>query len=195
MRLLARTRLLDQVARADSKLIWEKQFTPGNGFCPAFLLESASSSNVPRQRNEVRRSLAPFVLRVGALDSSAWIFPDWRQIVFMKTPLFCALAAVAFATGCGDKNSGTTQSASTNSTDSSVDYLGGLARSKQSADKTIETASINQAIQMFQVDKGRLPKDLDELVKEKYLPQLPKPPHGMKFDYDAITGVVKVVPE
>jgi hypothetical protein len=118
----------------------------------------------------------------------------------MKMPLVLALAAAAFVAGCSDNSSKSSQSASTNATESSVvsapaEYLGGLARSKQTADKTIETTSINQAIQLFQVDKGRLPKDLDELVKEKFLPQLPKPPYGMKFAYDANTGVCKVVPQ
>lgn len=118
----------------------------------------------------------------------------------MKTRFFLALAAAAFTAGCGDNSSNSTQSAATNSVDTSAasapaEYLGALARSKQTADKTIETTSINKAIELFQVDKGRLPKDLDELVKEKYLPQLPKPPVGMKFNYDPNTGVVKVVPQ
>ena len=37
------------------------------------------------------------------------------------------------------------------------------------------------------------PKDLNELVTEKYLPRLPEPPYGMKFVYDANTGQAKVV--
>jgi ABC-type Fe3+-hydroxamate transport system substrate-binding protein len=117
----------------------------------------------------------------------------------MKTIILLALAA-AFATGCGDNSSKTSQTAATNAPDSSAasgpaDYLGALARSKQTADKTIDTASIDKAIQLFQVDKGRLPKDLNELVTEKFMPQIPKPPVGMKFSYDATTGVVKVVPQ
>lgn len=118
----------------------------------------------------------------------------------MKTPLVFALAAAAFAAGCGDNSSKPSQTAATNSTDSGVmsapaDYLGGLAKSKQKAEKTADTASLNQAVQMFQVEKGRLPKNLDELVEEKVIGQLPKPPYGMKFDYNAATGEVKVVPQ
>ncbi len=49
-------------------------------------------------------------------------------------------------------------------------------------------ASLNQAIQMFQVDKGRFPKDLNELVSEKLINSVPDAPYGMKLDYDATTG-------
>jgi hypothetical protein len=46
---------------------------------------------------------------------------------------------------------------------------------------------------LFQVDKGRFPKDLDELVQEKYLTKVPDAPYGMKIDYDPATGTAKVV--
>ena len=74
-----------------------------------------------------------------------------------------------------------------------VDYLAAAAKAQQSAVKTVDVASINQAIQMFNVDKGRNPKDLNELVTEKYMPKLPTPPYGTKLEYDANTGKVTVV--
>ncbi len=116
----------------------------------------------------------------------------------MKASPALALVALIFAAGCGDKSDKTTSSANTNSASSSpltapVDYLGALGKAKQTAGKTADTASINQAIQMFQVDKGRYPKDLNELVQEKYMPRLPQPPYGMKFLYDSNVGQVKVV--
>ena len=76
-----------------------------------------------------------------------------------------------------------------------VDYLGGVAKAKKSADATLETASITKAVQLFYVQEGRYPKDLNELVRPEYLPRMPAPPPGMKFDYDAKTGTVKVVPQ
>jgi len=36
---------------------------------------------------------------------------------------------------------------------------------------------------------------LNELVSPNYLPRLPSPPPGMKFDYNPATGQVKVVPQ
>jgi hypothetical protein len=38
-----------------------------------------------------------------------------------------------------------------------------------------------------------LPKDLNELVTEKYMPKLPDAPAGSKIEYDAKTGTVKIV--
>ena len=122
----------------------------------------------------------------------------------MKTPLFLSLTALALAAGCGD-NSGSTATPATNSASASsssggggvltapVDYLAAAGRAQQQAVKTVDTASINQAIQLFQVDHGRNPTDLNELVKDKYLPYIPQTPYGTKLEYDANSGQVKVV--
>ena len=74
-----------------------------------------------------------------------------------------------------------------------VDYLNAMGKAQQSAVKTVDTTSLDQAIQLFNVDQGRNPKDLNELVEKKYMPQLPTPPYGTKLDYDANAGTVKVV--
>jgi competence protein ComGC len=77
-----------------------------------------------------------------------------------------------------------------------VDYAKGLAKAKQSAANAADASSLNQvsqAISMFQMDKGRFPKTLDELVQEKYLPKIPDAPAGMKIDYDATTGKAALV--
>ncbi len=121
----------------------------------------------------------------------------------MKTTHYLALALgaalVCFASGCGDKSTPKSPAATNSSTSSPltapVDYLGAVAKAQQTAGKVVDTASINQAIQMFRVDKDRYPKDLDELVQEKFLPALPTPPYGTKLSYDAKTGQVKVVKE
>jgi hypothetical protein len=116
----------------------------------------------------------------------------------MKSIAFLFVAALILATGC--KPSDKSQTASSTGTNSSggvlqapADYVGALGRAKQNAGKTVDVASLNQEIGLFQVDKGRFPKDLDELVQEKYLKKLPDVPYGMKFDYDPATGQVKVV--
>lgn len=119
-----------------------------------------------------------------------------KRILFLLVPAALALA------GCGKKEEGKagTSTSATNENYSSgnpvtapVDYLGAIAKAKKSADKTIETVSLNQAVQQFSVAEGRYPKDLNELVTEKYLPRLPDPPYGMKFVYDAKSGQVSVV--
>jgi len=105
--------------------------------------------------------------------------------------------------GCGKNNSsshpqGTNTSQTTNKTESanpapsSVDYLGTLMRADQNAVKTIDVSYLNQAVQLFNTQEGRLPKNLDELVPN-YVGKLPATPYGTKLDYDASSGTVKVV--
>jgi hypothetical protein len=74
-------------------------------------------------------------------------------------------------------------------------YMGTLARGQQTAVKTIDVTSLNEEIRLFNVQEGRNPKDLDELVTMKYLPLVPHPPAGMKLVYDAGEGKVSVAPE
>src|SRR5436190_22703166 len=113
----------------------------------------------------------------------------------MKATLLLALALCALVMGCGDSSS--TSSSQTNSSSSPltapVDYLGAVGKAQQLAVKTIDTTSINQAIQLFQTEHGRYPQDLNELVKEKFLAKIPAAPYGTKIVYDAATGQVKVV--
>lgn len=105
------------------------------------------------------------------------------------------LVSLAWA-GCG--KGGDTASKSTNAVGSNpltapTDYLGAAAKAKQSSEKTIDTISINQAIGLFHASEGRFPKDLNELVAEKYLPKLPEAPYGTKIVYDADRGQVQIV--
>ena len=116
----------------------------------------------------------------------------------MKTTLCVSIAAGLLLAGCGsgsDKSSTATNTTSTGSTPftAPADYVGALGKAKQAAEKTSDVVTLNEAIQMFNVEKGRYPKDLNELVTEKYVPRLPAAPYGMKLDYDAATGKVKVV--
>jgi hypothetical protein len=109
--------------------------------------------------------------------------------------ILCIAAGLVFV-GCGEKadkpaSSGNTTS-SGNPLTAPVDYLDAAAKAKQSAVKTIDTTSLDKAIQMFNVDQGHNPKDLNELVEKKYIPQIPTPPFGTKLVYNADAGTVKV---
>lgn len=112
----------------------------------------------------------------------------------MKIPLLLAAAiAVASCSQKSDTTAGSTNTASSgNPMNAPADYLGALAKGQQQAVKTVDTASIDRAIQMFNVEKGRNPKDLDELVQEKYMPKIPAAPNGMKLVYDPNAGTVRV---
>ena len=75
-----------------------------------------------------------------------------------------------------------------------VDYLAVQAKAKKMADTKLSSAGIGQAIGMFQAEKGRAPKNLNELVPD-YLPSVPPAPAGMKYDYNSSSGALKVVPQ
>jgi len=110
--------------------------------------------------------------------------------------LGCSVAALL--TGCGDKAKQPAESTNAPAGAGSVvtapvDYLGAMGKAEQSAVKTVDTASLKSAVQMFEADQGRLPKDLNELVEKRFLPKIPATPFGTRLDYDPKTGEVKVV--
>lgn len=118
----------------------------------------------------------------------------------MKTMLLTALLLATLPVACSKKeepagNQKTNTTASGNPITAPVDYLGAVAKAQKTSVKVVDTVSLNQAVQVFNAQEERWPKDLNELVTMKYLPSLPAPPHGMKFDYDARAGTVRVVKE
>ena len=117
----------------------------------------------------------------------------------MKIYYFSFLSVVLLL-GCDQKSQssggGTTNTSSSGSVlTAPVDYLRAAGKAQQSAVKTVDTATLNQAIQLFSVEKGRNPRDLNELVQEKFIPQIPATPSGTKLVYDAVAGKVSVVKE
>jgi len=115
----------------------------------------------------------------------------------MKKLFLLSLVLGAILVGCGDSSnkstSGTNTATGGNLVTAPVDYLDAAAKAKQKAVKTIDTTSLDKAIQLFNVEKGRNPKDLNELVSEKYIREIPAPPYGSRIDYDANSGTVSVV--
>ncbi|MGA3145358.1 MAG: hypothetical protein ABSF10_20345 [Verrucomicrobiota bacterium] len=121
----------------------------------------------------------------------------------MNASFLISVAVGLLLAGCGKNNSsphpqGTNTSQTTNTTERanpapySADYLGTLMRADQHAVKTIDVSYLNEKIQLFNAQEGRLPKDLNELVPN-YVGKLPATPYGTKLDYDPNTGQVKVV--
>ncbi|MDB6021303.1 MAG: hypothetical protein JWQ04_1160 [Pedosphaera sp.] len=115
----------------------------------------------------------------------------------MKAPVHVSLLAVSLLLGCGDKNAGNTASApnapGSSPMNAPADYVGALGNGQNRAIKAVDIASLNQAIQIFNVNEGRFPKDLNELVDAKLINRIPDAPRGMKLFYDAGSGTVKVV--
>lgn len=118
----------------------------------------------------------------------------------MKTSLLLTAVLGVCLAGCGSKSDSPTvttnaPTTSGNPLDAPGEYLGAVVKGHQKAVKTVDVASLNQAIQLFQVQEGRYPRSLDELVAEKYIAKIPPAPVGMKIVYDAQAGSVKVVKE
>jgi hypothetical protein len=117
----------------------------------------------------------------------------------MKTAFYLSITTSLLLVGCGESDKTSTATATNTASSSTTplsapaDYVGALGKAKQTAEKTADLATVNQAIQMFNVEKGRNPKDLNELVAEKYLPSVPPAPYGMKLVYDPESGKVSAV--
>ncbi len=117
----------------------------------------------------------------------------------MKTFLLLLGLTAGLLAGCGGKPAqpapvATTNAPSGNPLTAPADYVGAIGRARKQAAKVVELVQVQQAIRQFQAAEDRYPKTLDELVKEGYLPALPRLPAGMKFDYNPATGQVRAVP-
>lgn len=115
----------------------------------------------------------------------------------MKMTLFVLLAA-ALASGCGGKpkepTPSVTNTAGGNPITAPVDYVGAVGQAQKQAAKVVDLVQVQQAIRQFHAAEDRYPKTLDELVREGYLPALPRLPAGLKFEYNPATGQVRAVP-
>jgi len=107
---------------------------------------------------------------------------------------FICVAALGLLAGCGNKSNSSAQGTNTVNvaTNGFGGYVKSLGEAQKTADKTIDVTSLNQAIQLFNVQEGRYPKDLQELVPT-YIAKIPDAPYGSKIVYDATTATVKVV--
>jgi stage V sporulation protein SpoVS len=106
------------------------------------------------------------------------------------------LVAGLVVTGCGKHDDSSTTSTTVTSVNNSqpppaaTGYAGTLVNAQQAAVKTVDLVSLNQAVQLFNVQEGRFPTDLNELVSKQYIGKLPAAPNGMKLVYDSTQGKV-----
>jgi hypothetical protein len=101
-------------------------------------------------------------------------------------------------TACGKKEEAREQNLLTNNSSGNpitapVDYLGAVNQARKGALKTIDQAALNSAIELFNAQEDRYPKDLNELAEKRYIQGVPTPPPGSRFDYNPQTGQLKVV--
>ena len=113
--------------------------------------------------------------------------------------LFIPLALAFFvAAGCAKKEEAKqknllTNNGSGNPLTAPVDYLGAVNQARKTAVKTIDRASLNNAIQQFYAIEDRYPKDLNELAQKHYIQAVPELPRGSRFVYNPANGELRVV--
>ncbi|MCS7337473.1 MAG: hypothetical protein NZ739_04445 [Verrucomicrobiae bacterium] len=110
----------------------------------------------------------------------------------MKAFLIACIAVALLAAGCGNKSAQKSQPGE-NPLTAPADYVGAVAHAKVQAEKTIDLATVNNAIRLFYTAEGRFPNNLKELVDTGYLPVVPEPPPGMRLMYDPKTGTATMV--
>lgn len=108
------------------------------------------------------------------------------------------MGMIGLFAGCAKKEEAKKQNLLTNNSSGNpltapVDYLGAVNNARKGAIKTIDQTSLTKAIELFNAQEDRYPKDLNELAQKRYIPSVPTPPPGMKFDYNPQTGAVRVV--
>src|SRR5882724_8044476 len=101
----------------------------------------------------------------------------------MKAPIYIFPLAALLLAGCGKQDSAKSAPGQ-NPLNAPADYVGALAKGKEAAIKVTDVASLHQAIEMFNVNEGRYPKDLNELLQSGLIVKIPDAPYGMKLDYD-----------
>jgi len=98
------------------------------------------------------------------------------------------LLLLGFFAGCDNR----TPPSAPNPANTPGGYLQNAVQAKSRALKTVDATSANKAIELFYVQEGHYPKDLLELVEKSYLPELPDPPAGMKWEYDTNSGIASI---
>jgi hypothetical protein len=108
--------------------------------------------------------------------------------------IFISIATAMLLAGCSGKSGSSAQGTNTvnSATNGFAGYVKSLGEAQKAASKTIDVSYLNQAIQLFNVQEGRYPKNLQELVPN-YVAKLPDAPAGSKIVYDPANGTVKVV--
>jgi hypothetical protein len=112
----------------------------------------------------------------------------------------CFILALGFLfSGCGKKQQAeppkptNAPAVGDNPLNAPAEYIGALGQAQKMAGKTIDNISVQKAIEAFFASEDRYPKDLNELVKQRYIPRLPDLPRGMVYEYNPTVGKVRVV--
>lgn len=108
------------------------------------------------------------------------------------------LLSMALLTGCGPStptsNTAATNPPASNPANAPFDYLSAQGKALRTAERTVSVAELQQAIQKFQAMEDRWPRNLNELVEQRYLNSAPTAPRGQHFLYNPTSGQIRVIP-
>jgi hypothetical protein len=107
-----------------------------------------------------------------------------RRWLKISPPIILAVVLM----GCSDQ--GEAKDKNRNIGDAYVKGTLGIAHDMQSK---VALIAIDKAIGSFKMEEGKNPASLEELRQTGFLPKIPDPPPGKKFNYDAGSGTVTVV--
>jgi len=135
---------------------------------------------LPRRRMGGARTWVGVVLLLLLLAGVAAAFTVFRGKLRLVVGRFTPGGASGKAGGSAD----------TSRTGNSAEgYLENVVRAPGRVRETTSLLGMRQAIDSFRALKGRPPRSLDELKEE--IPNLPDPPPGTEFVYDAATGRIE----
>lgn len=73
------------------------------------------------------------------------------------------------------------------------DYRKMVERVRERKENRNRMYMLQDGINRFQVELGRTPTNLYEMVRFRYIEGIPQPPKGMTYAYDADRGTVRIV--
>jgi hypothetical protein len=118
-----------------------------------------------------------------------------RYIQQVNRPCLILLSS-SLLIGCGKKEQSKnllTNNNSGNPITAPVDYLGAVSQARKTAIGRIDIASLQNAINLFNGQEDRYPRDLNELVQQRCIQAIPQLPAGSRYAYNPQTGEIRII--
>ncbi len=95
--------------------------------------------------------------------------------------------------GCGKERSRAVSPEEAAAGGEERDYSDVLRRVREKHADTQKLDRLRTSIETFQIDLGRPPSNIVEMVKVGYLKEIPEAPAGMMYHYDPTNGVMRTL--
>ena len=109
-----------------------------------------------------------------------------------KIWLWPAVVLLVFGLAACGKKSAPSSGENLNPANAIEKYGGVMGKTYKRAKGFDSLLSLKHDITSFQVEQGRWPSALQELVEKGYTKELPQPPEGMSFVYDPQNGSIRL---